>query len=54
MTASAAYDDEGMVIGVLYAGDNYGTTFVVPVEMLIDLLEKAERKKINERACEPF
>ena len=50
-SGSAAYDAAGRVIGVLYAGDDYGLTFIVPVEMLIDLLENAERKEANKRAC---
>ena len=53
-SGSAAYDSKGTVIGVLYAGDNYGITFIVPVEMLQDLLNNAARRKTNEQACEYF
>ncbi|MBN2176519.1 MAG: trypsin-like peptidase domain-containing protein [Demequinaceae bacterium] len=53
-SGSAAYDNNGTVVGVLYAGDNYGTTFIVPVEMLLDLLNNAERRDTNEQACVYF
>lgn len=51
-SGSAAYNRDGLVVGVLYAGDDYGTSYIVPVQKLRDLLDKAERQKNNQRACD--
>lgn len=51
-SGSAAYDDDNLVVGVLYAGDDYGTSYIVPVQKLRDLLDNADRQRTNKQSCD--
>jgi len=51
-SGSAAYDENGTVIGVVYAVDDEGTSYIVPITLLVDFLEKDELQKANRSSCD--
>jgi S1-C subfamily serine protease len=50
-SGSAVYGADGTVVGVLYAGDDFGNSFIVPVSILRRMIDDATVRQTIDPAC---